>query len=81
MLESHNLLDAHQFGFCKKLSTTTLLMTAINDGASSLDHNQSAQCLFLNMSKAFHSVPHKRLLLNYNCMEWMVLNWLGLIVF
>ena len=41
MLESHNLLHAHQFSFHKKWSTTTHLMSAVDDWASTLDCNQS----------------------------------------
>ena len=63
LLESHDLLQDHQFGFRRKRSTTSLLMTAIHDWATCLDLSQTTHCLFLDMSKAFDSVPHRRLLL------------------
>ena len=63
MLESHDLLRDHQFGFRRKQSTTSLLMTAVHDWVAGLNLSQTTHCLFLGMSKAFDSVPHERLLL------------------
>ena len=42
---------------------TSLLMTAVHDWAAGLNVSQATHCLFLDMSKAFDSVPHERLLL------------------
>ena len=42
---------------------TSLLMTAVHDWAAGLNLSQTTHCLFLDMSKAFDSVPHERLLL------------------
>ena len=63
MLESHDLLHDHQFGFRRKWSTTSLLMTTVYDWAAGLNLSQTTHCLFLDMSKAFDSVSHERLLL------------------
>lgn len=63
MLEDNGLLSNHQFGFRHKQSTTTLLLSAVNDWAATLNCHQSVHCLFLDLSKAFDSVPHERLLL------------------
>ena len=63
MLESRDLLQDHQFGFRRKRSTTSLLMTAVHDWAAGLNFNQTTHCLFLDLCKAFDSVPHERLLL------------------
>ena len=49
MLESHYLLNDHQFGFCRKRSTTSLLMTAVHDWAVGLNLSQTTHCLFLDM--------------------------------
>ena len=58
MLESHNLLQDYYFNFCRKRSTISLLMTAVHDWAVGLNFNQTTHCLFLDMSKAFDSIPH-----------------------
>ena len=63
MLESHDLLNDHQFGFRRKQSTTSLLMITVHDWATGLNLSQTTHYLFLDMSKAFDSVPHERLLL------------------
>ena len=62
MLEFHDLLHDHQFGFRRKRSTTSLLMSAVHDYAAGLNLGQTTYCLFLDMSKAFDSVLHERLL-------------------
>jgi len=61
-----------------------------------IDHDHlSSHCVFLDYGKAFDSVPHKRLLLNWNLMESMdhcysssihllqhiVKEWLSMIIF
>ena len=71
MLESHDLLHGHQFGFRRKRSTTSLLMTTVHDWAAGLNLSQTTHCLFLDMSKAFDSVPHETLLLNRSLRYFM----------
>ncbi len=63
MLEENKLLSNHQYGFRRQRSTTTLLLSAVNDWGNTLNSHQSVHCLFLDMSKAFDSIPHERLLL------------------
>ena len=62
-LESHHILSDAQFGFCVKRSTTSLLLSAVNDWASQLNCRLATHCVFLDFAKAFDSVPHQRLLL------------------
>ena len=57
-LEQHNLLDDFQFGFRQKHSIVSLLLEAIHDWAKSLEHHNSAHCVFLDLVKAFDSVSH-----------------------
>ena len=63
-MESHQVLCDAQFGFCKKHSTTTLLLSAVNDWASNLNNRLCTGPLyFIDFAKAFDSMPHQRLLL------------------
>ena len=61
-LLSNNLLSPHQYGFCKGRSTVTQLLATINDWMVSLDSKTPVDAVYLDFSKAFDSVPHKRLL-------------------
>ena len=63
MHEENKLLSHHQFGFRHQRSTTTFLLSAVNDWVITLNCHQSVHCLFLDLPKAFDSVPHERLLL------------------
>ena len=63
LLESHQVLSDAQFGFRVKRSTTSLLLTAVNDWALHLNNQLSTHRAFLDFAKAFDSVPHQRLLL------------------
>ena len=58
VLESHNLIGIHQFGFRKHHSTTHLLLEAVHDWAAALECRSNCHCLCLDFAKAFDSVPH-----------------------
>ena len=74
-LESHNLI---QHGFHSRRSTVSLLLTAIYDWAACLEKRHSVHCIFLDLAKAFDSVPHSRLLLKLECLgiKGDLLRWL-----
>ena len=59
VLESHNLIGVHQFGFRKHHSTTHLLLEAVHDWATALECRNSCHCLCLDFAKVFDSVPHR----------------------
>ena len=63
LLEHSNLFCDNQHGFHQRRSTTTLLLTAVEGWAKTLNPHHSTHCLFMGLSKAFDSVPHIRLLL------------------
>ena len=62
----HNLdvINKNQFGFLQGRSTTTQLLSTIHDFAKSRNSSFATDVIFLDLAKAFDSVPHERLL-NY----------------
>ena len=61
-LDKHNILVDFQHGFRNKRSFESQLVIATEDIARNLDNNQQVDMLILDFSKAFDTVPHKRLL-------------------
>ena len=61
LFKHNSLLCDSQYGFHQRRSTTTLLLSAVDDYAKTLNSHHSMHCLFLDLSKVFDSVPHKRL--------------------
>lgn len=61
-LQSQNILTEHQHGFRRGLSTTTQLLTTINEFAKALDAGSQVDVIFFDLSKAFDKVPHKKLI-------------------
>ena len=62
-LEANNLIRENQHGFQRGKSCETQLIHTIDDIATDLDNGREIDALFLDFSKAFDKVPHKRLLL------------------
>ena len=79
VLESHNLISTHQFGFRRNHSTTHLLLEAVHDWAKVLECRDSCHCLYLDFAKAFDSVPHYRLLLKLQSLgiSGQLLRWIN----
>ena len=67
-LETNHLISNYQHGFPHQRSTVTLLLTAVHDWAACLERRHSIHCIFLDLAKAFDSVPHTRLLLKLECL-------------
>ena len=61
-LESNNILTDRQHGFRYRRSCETSLLTTINDLTSTLEKTHQIDLILLDFSKAFDTVPHKRLL-------------------
>ena len=78
VLESNHLISNYQHGFRRQRSTVTLLLTAVHDWAACLERRHSVHCIFLDLAKAFDSVPHTRLLLKLECLgiRGNLLSWL-----
>ena len=62
-LSTGNKLSPFQHGFRKGHSCQTQLLETVHEWALSLDRASSTHVIFTDLSKAFDSVPHKRLLL------------------
>ena len=60
-LESNNILSDYQHGFWKKRSCETQLFVNVHDLAAGLDRHQQIDAIWLDSSKGFDKVPHKRL--------------------
>ena len=73
ILSQSSRLSVHQFCFQPNLSTVSLLLNAIHDWALNLQHVG----LFLDFAKAFNTVPHERLLLKLEAVDFTgkLLNW------
>ena len=66
-LNSHlidkNLISNAQYGFTKGRSCTTQLLSTFFDWMTNLDNGIPTDAIYLDLQKAFDTVPHKRLLL------------------
>ena len=78
-LEANSILCPPQHGFRKNRSCETQLVTTIHDIATRLNSGNQVDVLFLDFSKAFDKVLHKRLLykLNYYSIHGPYLEWIG----
>ena len=61
-LEEHNVLSNSQHGFRKGRSCETQLALLLEDLQRYVDCRGQVDMVFLDFSKAFDTVPHKRLL-------------------
>ena len=62
-LISNNLTSSSQFGFLPGYSCSTQLLYVMDIITCSLDHGSPVDVIYLDLQKAFDSVPHYRLLL------------------
>ena len=61
-LDAHHVLVNYQHGFRRGHSCESQLITIVEHIARNLDHGKQTDVLLLDFSKAFDTVPHKRLL-------------------
>ena len=61
-LVKNNLLSKHQFGFCKGRSCISQLLVVIQEWMSCIDKDVPTDAIYLDFSKAFDTVPHKKLI-------------------
>ena len=77
-LTENNILSPDQFGFCQGRSCVTQLLVTANDWLFSIDNKTPVDAIYLDFSKAFDSVPHKRLVyklqsygIQGNLLQWV----------
>ena len=61
-MKQHNLFSEFQFGFVQNRSTTLQLLYAIESWTRAIDEGNVIDVCYLDIKKAFDTVPHKRLL-------------------
>ena len=61
-LFSNKLISASQHGFLAGKSTETQILECLNDWTRSLDNDENVDVIYLDISKAFDTVSHEKLL-------------------
>ena len=61
-LERYNLLNSNQHGFRPNHSCQTQLILLVKDILKAMDLHHQVDLIILDFTKAFDTVPHKRLL-------------------
>lgn len=61
-LSKFNILDKAQFGFLENLGTEDAISRVLDDIYSNINNKQKVIGVFLDLRKAFDTVPHQRLL-------------------
>ena len=78
-LNTNSLFVNNQYGFRKGRSCESQLLDVLEEWTKELDNKGSVDCIYLDYSKAFDSVPHKRLQIKLeahgitgNLLKWIV---------
>ena len=61
-LSKYSLLHAEQYGFLSGVSTQDALTNLVENVTKKLDNHESVSVLYLDVTKAFHSLNHEVLL-------------------
>ena len=78
-LLNHRALSEHQHGFLFGRSCLTNLLESLDDWSSILDTGNAVDIVFLDLHKAFDSVPHRRLLMKLSAygIQGKIATWLS----
>ena len=77
-LISHSLITPYQHGFLPKRSTISALVSTYFNWISSYAESKHTHCIYFDLSKAFDSVCHRKLIrkLSYYSLHPLCLNWI-----
>ena len=77
-LQSNNLLSEHQHGFISGRSCTTNLLEVLDEWTQILEEGGSIDVVYMDLMKAFDTVPHHRLLCKLEAygIQGKVLAWI-----
>jgi len=77
-LNQNSLLNNTQHGFVPKRSCISQLLSVMEDWTSAIQHGFHSDVIYLDFSKAFDTVPHKRLILKLQAygVHGKLLSWL-----
>jgi len=75
---NNNFLSDYQHGFIRGRSCTTKMLLVVDKLSEILDQGGAVDTIYLDIAKAFDSVPHERLLLKLQCygVNGCVLKWI-----
>ena len=78
-LEQHKLLEVSQHGVLPGRSCLTNLLAYLNNVTKHVDSGLPVDTLYLDFSKAFDKVPHRRLLMKLkdHSIHGVVLEWIS----
>ena len=62
----NNLFSSQQYGFVKGRSTVLQLLNVMDVWTNAIDKGDSIDTVYLDFTKAFHKVPHNRLMSKMN---------------
>ena len=77
--EEHTVLLSSQHGFCSGRSCLTNLLDFLEYSTDALDKGDRVSVVYLDFSKAFDKIPHKRLLISLEShgLDGPLLKWIG----
>lgn len=66
---NHEIIPQQQFGFRKKSNCELALLTATDNWLKQIDQNKVVGALLIDLSKAFDTVPHQKLILELSMID------------
>ena len=77
-MNSNNLFTPKQFGFISGRSTVLQLLSVLDKWTEALDRGEEIDCIYMDFSKAFDTVPHRRLVQKLGAygINTSLINWI-----